>query len=331
MRASGTIGAGMGALMGAVLVVRVEALPPAEPVISRMLRWIGLGLALLLGTPDSSARADFRDDRAAAQLRGAGGKVTVGKDGRITGIVLFPDQSRVLDSDLACLDGLTGVRSIILQDNHLTDAGIVHLKKLPALESLWIGGTHTDASGKTQPGGMAFTDATLAHLGEIKSLKRLTLASTGFTDAGLVHLKGLPNLRSLGLSSPGFTDAGLVQITGLNSLEDLNLTESKITGRFLAALAVLPGLRSLSLGPNTFDADAIKPLADLAHLRTLMFYKAKLSPEALVSLERLKWLESLQFVETTITPARLAGLQTAMPKTAISYEEQERVFSALAK
>jgi hypothetical protein len=53
--------------------------------------------------------------------------------------------------------------------------------------------------------------------------------SRELTDAGLAHVKGLTTLRSLDLSRTRVTDAGLVHLTGLNQLQILNLTGTKVT------------------------------------------------------------------------------------------------------
>ena len=102
------------------------------------------------------------------------------------------------------------------------------------------------------------------------------MSGIGLTDAGLANLAGLGSLRTLSLGSAGFTDAGLAHLTRLTGLNELSLAGSGVKGGGLSRLDVLPGLSSLVLGPNTFDADGLKPLADPRSLRSLMFYKSKL-------------------------------------------------------
>jgi len=49
------------------------------------------------------------------------------------------------------------------------------------------------------------------------------------SDAGLAHIAGLKSLKGLYLDSTQVTDAGLAHIAGLTELDGLNLEESKVT------------------------------------------------------------------------------------------------------
>ena len=289
--------------------------------------WAGL---VLMVVTSGVALADVRDDRAAERLTPLGASVRRDAEGRITSIFLFPGASKVTDAEFACVAGLTSVRSMILVETHLTDAALGHLKTLPALTSLYLGGTHTDAEGVTRDGGAGLTDAGLKHLAGLRSLRNLSLGGSGFTDRGLVHLKGMTGLRSLALGSPSFSDAGLAELTGLVGLNDLSLAGSGVTGPGLARLDVLPALKSLVLGPNTFDAEGLKPLASLAALRSLMFYQAKLVGDAPARLATLTRLEQLTLTETPLPAGRIEMLRTSLPTTSVNVEEKEVVTTKLS-
>jgi hypothetical protein len=290
---------------------------------------IALSLAILLGSIASNASADARDERAAAILRQGGATVRLDSSGRVVAVMLFPEVSRLTDADLACIDGLAALKTVLLIETHLTDASLAQLATLPALETLYLGGTQTDREGVTRVGGLNFTNAGLKHLAKLKSLRTLVLASAGFGDAGIDSINGLTDLRSLGLSSPGFTDASLPKLVGLTALQSLNLSDSRIKGPGLASLAVLPRLSYLVLGPNDFDAVELQHLGGLASLRSLMFYKSTLSAEVPDLLERLQRLETLELVETPLPAPRLAALKKAMPTTSINYEPKEQVHGLL--
>ena len=109
------------------------------------------------------------------------------------------------------------------EDWGITDAGLVHLKRLTNLQSLDLGGTK-------------ITDAGLVDLKGITNLLQLDLDETQITDAGLVHLKRLTNLESLYLGGTKITDAGLVYLKGLTNLERLSLDGTPITDAGVAEL-----------------------------------------------------------------------------------------------
>jgi hypothetical protein len=196
----------------------------------------GLLLLIFIVAASPSARAGERDDRAAATLGALGAQIRRDSAGQITTLSFMPDTSKVTDADLACIEGLPGLKRVLLIENHLTDAALAHLADLPALEMLYLGGAHTDAKGVTRSGGLGFTNAGLTHLVKLKTLQRLTLAGPRFGDACVDTIAGITSLRSLSLSSPGFTDAGLARLVELKELEELNLHGSSVKGPGLAVL-----------------------------------------------------------------------------------------------
>lgn len=333
-RGDGRLGAGLLVFLGGMAILgeaRHRCYGADAPARSPWgpLRTVVAGAAMVLGLADAPARADGPDDRAVATLTPLGASLRRGADGRVTSLTLLAGTSKVTDADFACVEGLTGLRSVVLIEDGLTDASLARLAALPALQTLYLGGHHTDLQGVSRAGGTRLTDVGLVHVAKIKSLRRLVLAAPGFTDAGLAHVAGLSGLKSLGVSSPGFTDAGLIHLGGLAELDELNLSGSQVKGRGLGGLAVLPGLRSVVLGPGTLAASALGPLADLAALRRLTIYRATLADDAPPALGRLTRLESLDLVETPIARVRLARLNEALPKTQINVEPGARLHSAM--
>lgn len=78
-------------------------------------------------------------------------------------------------------------------------------------------------------GGTDITDAGVAQLAELASLKRLHLERTKISDGALVHLASLGNLEYLNLYETGVTDSGLVHLKGLKNLRNLYLWQTKVT------------------------------------------------------------------------------------------------------
>jgi len=124
-----------------------------------------------------------------------------------------------------------------------TDADMLHVGRLTALEDLMLSSTN-------------ITDSGLVHVEGLTNLDSLYLDGTSITDAGLAHLKGLAKLRLLALHNTRITDIGLVYLQGLNNLSHLNLSDTQITDAGLAHLKGLTSLRSLDLGHDTRVSNA---------------------------------------------------------------------------
>ena len=118
---------------------------------------------------------------------------------------------------------------------HLTDGdvGDDHLKPLanmPLLVSVNLRGTK-------------ITNAGLAHLKGVKSLKRLHLEKTTVTDEGLAFLAGLENLEYLNLYGTKITDEGLQHLASLKKLKKLYLWQTNVSESGVQTLkTALPAL-----------------------------------------------------------------------------------------
>ena len=81
-------------------------------------------------------------------------------------------------------------------------------------------------------------------LGELKSLRVLSLSAWRLNDKALVHLRGLPNLRELDLGAPKVGDAGIRHLEALPNLEVLDLTGTEVTDEGIDRLKqALPNCR----------------------------------------------------------------------------------------
>ena len=136
--------------------------------------------------------------------------------------------TQITDAGLAHLKGMTGLRKLKLSDTKITNAGLAHLKGMTGLRKLHLGGPYITL------GGPYITDAGLTHLKGMTWLRELYLRETQITDAGLAHLKGLTELRRLDLANTWITDAGLTHLKGMTELRKLDLGYTKITNAGLA-------------------------------------------------------------------------------------------------
>ncbi len=92
------------------------------------------------------------------------------------------------------------------------------------------------------------TDAGLATLGKMVSLKRLRLENTKVGDEGLKHLVNLGDLEYLNLYGTGVTNDGIASLSKLKGLKKLFVWETGVTREAAEKLAEeVPGL-SINLG-----------------------------------------------------------------------------------
>jgi Leucine rich repeat/Leucine Rich repeat len=143
---------------------------------------------------------------------------------QVVSIDLFGTGSDVLLAHVGQIQALEVLDATCSKgDSPVTDAGLVHLKRLTGLRVLKLDGND-------------ISDAGLAHLRNLTSLQELDLRETLVTDAGLVQLKGLSQLRGLDLSGTEINDAGLVHLKRLKRLKWLDLSNTRVS---------IPGVQDL--------------------------------------------------------------------------------------
>jgi len=98
----------------------------------------------------------------------------------------------------------------------LTEAGFVHLARLPDLQTV---GLH----------GPDVTDRALVHLAGARKLRVLILYGSRVTGAGLASLGPKPELSTLKLGGTRFVDDDLAALELFPSLETLDLRETAVT------------------------------------------------------------------------------------------------------
>lgn len=111
---------------------------------------------------------------------------------RLTTLTLDADDSKISDTGLVHLGGMTRLECLHLTGSKITGRGMESLKDMKQLKRLWLGSTEVD-------------DAGLKVVGGLPSLEELDLRNTKVTDAGLAHLKGLKNLRTVAVDETAIT------------------------------------------------------------------------------------------------------------------------------
>jgi len=155
--------------------------------------------------------------------------------------------SSVTDEDIRRFQGLSKLRFLTLSGKGISDAGIVHLKKIPSLFQLRLVGTR-------------ITDAATEHLRQMPKLTRLALEDNNLIDEAL---RTIPRVETLVLRESGITDRGVAHLRGMTDLEGLLLlSETGITSASVDHLKKLQGLRHLNVVQTQIGAEAVDQLRD---------------------------------------------------------------------
>jgi hypothetical protein len=237
------------------------------------------------------------------------------------------------DAALARIAELGHVTSLHLGGSReLTDAGLLHLARMPQLEHLELseypGGKLTDRGLEvlrhlpnlrrfemTWQAGIS--DAGPANLrfceqiesvnlmgsptgdGVIEALQakpRLRELHSGrlVTDRGLALLRNFPALNRLLIDGP-FTNDGLASLAGLEGISDLDLFwhVTGITSEGFAHLVRLPNLQVLGCDGKLSDDAALGHIAAMPRLRKLRIQEAVATDEGFAALAQSKTIEGI--------------------------------------
>ncbi|MFN7269413.1 MAG: leucine-rich repeat domain-containing protein [Cereibacter sp.] len=205
---------------------------------------------------------------------------------------LILDRTQV--SDLAPLQGLTGLQDLRLDSTQVSD--LAPLRGLTGLQVFSLDNTQV---------------SDLAPLQGLAGLQTLSLNVTQVSD--LAPLRGLTGLQELSLNTTRVSD--LAPLRGLTGLQLLSLSATPVSD--LAPLRGLTGLQSLSL--NTTRVSDLAPLQGLTGLQTLRLENTQVSEFA--PLRVLTGLQTLRLDNTQVSdlaPLRgLTGLQTLWLNTTL--------------
>jgi len=106
------------------------------------------------------------------------------------------------------------------------------------------------------------------------------------TNASLVHVGQLVSLKALSLRDSETTDEGLRQLDGLTNLESLDLTAALIGDDALANLKRMTELRVVSLGHTRIGDVRLIHLKSLANLRLLVLVNCETTLEGTQAFQR---------------------------------------------
>jgi len=246
-----------------------------------------------------------------------------------------PEVKKAGDNCMPHIGRLTGLKVLKLWNTNVTGSGLRHLGKLTSLERLYL----PQRDPRLQPpritdadmarlaglsslkglyiGASRITNTGVSRLVKLRSLEELTLGGGRLTNAALVHLAKLPHLRVLSLWGENFTDRGLVHLRKAHSLRILNLEYLPITDAGLAHLSDLTELESLNLYKTLVTDKGLVHLKEMPSLRKLNLGKrgrniidgiAQISDRGIAHLAEIAALEHLRLPNHGITDKGLAHL-----------------------
>jgi Leucine-rich repeat (LRR) protein len=244
------------------------------------------------------------DAGSVSALEEAGAKLK--KDG--DGLVIEVDfrGTTVGDAALENLAGLRRVRSVLLNETAVTDAGMATVGKVTTLQNVDLRGCTISNAG-LEP---------LTVLSELKAL-RLSGESgvTSVDDDGMVHVAKMKNLKALLLDFLWISEVGLEQLAGLDKLEELYLAKTLVGDDALAMMSQFPRLKKLRLSQCQFENEGLAHLTKVTTLEDLdLSENNSINDSGMPHLAGLKKLKRLNLWRTFVGDPgveKLAGL-TAM-------------------
>lgn len=219
---------------------------------------------------------------------------------------------QVTDAGLVHLRRLNRLRHVKLVKTGVTAAGLARLAALPRLETLWFNGEPV-------------TDGALASIGSMRRLRVLHLSNLRASVTGMAHLKALTELSELSIDSHKLNDATIVPLASLRRLRKLDLPMTRITDAGLAQLRDLRELESLGLTSVVDLTDAgLETVGRFQKLKLLKLGGTEVTDAGLHHLQHLTALETLDLSADTITDAGLAALES-LPRLRVVFLDRTAV------
>jgi len=218
------------------------------------------------------------------------------------------------DRCMPYISHLTGLKILMLSNTNISAEGLKFIVNLKSLERLYAPRRFTDA-GLAEVSCLpslkalyindhSLTNDGLAHLAQLELLEELDLVGKGrLNDAGLVHLAKLSRLTYLLLQGKNFTDAGMAQIKNCSSLRILHLGFlTQLTDAAIVQLSQMPRLERLSFhwNENITNASMVH-LKKMNSLKVLDIKHSKVTDEGLEHLAQIESLENLTLPDGGIT------------------------------
>jgi len=203
--------------------------------------------------------------------------------------------ARIDDEALSLIGQFDGLRLLRLEASPVTDAGLIHLKRLSSVDYLDLTQTGIGDQGLASVaaltslttlklGGTKVGDEGLKQLGPLTRLENLEIEGSAATYAGCLHLlvdlQGRSVLQSLAILGRAHRDA-----TYLAELDSVGLND---TPELVPYLLRVPELRTINLGSPLPSKETIDALRTIPGLRCRWSSEAVFDEQAAAAVERLQ-------------------------------------------
>jgi beta-lactamase regulating signal transducer with metallopeptidase domain len=195
--------------------------------------------------------------------------------------------------DVRAVAHLTGLRSLEMWEARRFDLNL--LKGMKSLEHLKL---VNEIDRSAEP-----SDADLAIISQLTSLRRLTVGGPRHTDRGIAHLTNLRGLQALWIYEANVTPAGLAQLSKLPALTLLGLASLKFNDDWLGAVRGIGSLKILHLGWLPVTDDGLRRLSGHPNLETLYLYHTGVTDAGMPYLRDLPSLKRLNLGSTRVGDA----------------------------
>lgn len=175
-------------------------------------------------------------------------------------------------------------------------------------------------------------DRALAHIGHIKSLKKIYFSRSDVSDVGLSKLDGLSDLRLLEAGMTAIHGEFLKSLTGLKKLRNLRLGGNEIIEKNLACLKEFPVLKQLSLARCRLTLQGLSHVSHCPLIYELdISQNPRIGDNEMTYLLPLKKLIVLDLEGTNVSLSGLATLkalpliQLSLPRSKYSEDDMKRL------
>jgi len=201
------------------------------------------------------------------------------------------------DGLMPALVRLTGLRELVLVSARLTPKGWAMLAQPPTLNRLYT------------PEGMS--DAVMAQIANVQSLKVLNISPSRMTDAGLTSIAKLRSLEVMHLEgNDKMSNDSLKALTQLPALRHLRLI-GPFTDSAMTHLAAMPALRVLWLDTTNVTDAGLQRLSQSKSIERLcLHWLDKITDRGVAHLRNMPQLKGLNVMHASLRDASLKLLAT---------------------